>query len=281
MCGAVEISLVLCYFYDMKRFIIYSGIAFLLVISACQINEQESQPLQANSQEHLLQAVTWYQHSAEMKAAYIQAFNWAGRVLKSKAQLEAGLPLAVILDIDETVLDNSPQTARQILDGEAFSNEMWDEWCSLAKAEPLPGALEFTLQARAMGVEVFYISNRGTHLLDVSLENLKSAGFPNADAEHVLLKTDSSVKDARRSKVRETYDVVLLIGDNLGDFSGIFDERQGDLASENVMKNRAAFGFEFIILPNPLYGSWEKPFSGASPSISKENKMEALRAYQR
>lgn len=281
MCGAVEISLVLCYFYPMKKHIIYSGIAVLLVISACQTNEQESQSVQANSQEHLLQTVVWYQHSAEMKAAYIQAFNWAGRILKSEAQLGATLPLAVVLDIDETVLDNSPQTARQILDGEAFSNEMWDEWCLLAEAEPLPGALEFTLQAMAMGVEVFYISNRGIHLLDVSLKNLKSAGFPNADAEHVLLKTDSSVKDERRASVRETHDVVLLIGDNLGDFSGIFDERQGGLTSEEVMKNREMFGSEFIILPNPLYGSWEKPFRGESPMQTKQNKTASLRAYQR
>lgn len=281
MCGAVEISSGLCYFYQMKKRIVYSGIAVLLVISGCQMNEQVSQSVQANSQEYLLQAVTWYQHSAEMKAAYIQAFNWAGRILKSEAKLESALPLAVVLDIDETVLDNSPQTARQILDGEAFSNEMWDEWCSLAKAEPLPGALEFTLLARALGVEVFYISNRGIHLLDVSLENLKSAGFPNADSQHVLLKTGSSVKDERRAKVRETHDVVLLIGDNLGDFSGIFDERQGDFASENVMKNRDMFGFEFIILPNPLYGGWEKPFREASPALTKQNKMESLRAYQR
>lgn len=252
-----------------------------MVVSACQRNKQESQSAQPNSQEHLLQAVAWYQHSAEMKAAYIQAFNWAGRILKSEAQAGVALPLAVILDIDETVLDNSPQTVRQILDGEAFSTEMWDEWCSLAQAEPLPGALEFTLQARALGVEVFYISNRGIHLLDVSLKNLKSAGFPNADAEHVLLKTDGSGKDERRAKVRETHDVVLLIGDNLGDFSGIFDERQGGLTSEVVMKNRDMFGYEFIILPNPLYGSWEKPFRGESPLLTKQNKTEGLRAYKR
>lgn len=264
----------------MKELIIYFGIAFLLLLSGCRTSDQESQSVQTNSQEHLLQAVSWYQHSAEMKAAYLQAFNWASRILKTEVQQEAALPLAVVLDIDETVLDNSPQTAQQILDGEPFSNTMWDEWCSLSEAEALPGALGFTLQAEEMGVEVFYISNRGSHLLDVSLKNLKFAGFPNADIEHVLLKTESSVKDARRAKVRESYDIVLLIGDNLGDFSGIFDHRQDGAASKRVMENRDMFGYEFIILPNPLYGSWEKPFRGESSWETNRNKSEGLRCFQ-
>jgi len=167
------------------------------------------------------------------------------------------------------------------VDGEPFSNAMWDEWCSLSEAEALPGALEFTLLARERGVEVFYISNRGSHLLDVSLKNLNSLGFPYADAEHVLLKTESSVKDARRAKVKETHDIVLLIGDNLGDFSGIFDQRQDGAALKSVLENRDMFGYEFIILPNPLYGGWEKPFRGASPKETNENKSEGLRYYQR
>jgi len=281
MCRAVEISSVLYYFYYMKKLFIFSGIIVLLFGSGCRTAKQESHSEQISTQEHLLQSVIWYQHSAEMKAAYLQAFNWAARVLKTEVQSGASLPLAVVLDIDETVLDNSPQTARQIMDGEAFSNEMWDEWCSLSEADPLPGALEFTLQAEAMGVEVFYISNRGNHLLEVSLENLKSAGFPNADEEHVLLKTDSSLKDERRAKVRESHDVVLLIGDNLGDFSGVFDHRQDGSASLKVMENHDMFGYEFILLPNPLYGGWEKPFRGETPEESRQNKMQGLRAYQR
>lgn len=244
-----------------------------IFISGCQ-------PVaEANSQEHLLQALSWYQHSAEMKAIYIQSFNWAGKVLEERMDEDSDLPLAVVLDIDETVLDNSPQTARQFIDGLPFSTEMWDEWCQLARAEPLPGVLEFTRLAASLGVEVFYISNRGIHLLDVTLANLNAAGLPYADSLHVLLKTDTSVKDERRAGVRESHHVVLLIGDNLGDFSGIFDNRVNGSALENVLASRVLFGFEYIILPNPLYGGWEKPFRGESPGETRLNKIDALESY--
>lgn len=246
-----------------------------LLISGCRPAPQ------SNSQEHLLQAVSWYQNSAEMKAIYIQSFSWASKIVREKLEQSASLPLAVILDIDETVLNNSPQTAQQIVDGVPFSNKMWDEWCQLSEAEPLPGALSFTVWAAEMGVELFYISNRGNHLLDLTLDNLKSAGFPFADAKHVLLKTDTSDKDERRASVSQSHDVVLLIGDNLGDFSGIFDERQDGADVENVMANSELFGHKYIILPNPLYGGWEKPFRGESPEISNLNKRDALKYYRR
>jgi len=257
----------------MKKHVIIFGIALYLMLSGCQPS------VESNTRDYLLQAVTWFQQSAEMKATYIQAYNWASMLLEQRIKEPSALPYAVILDIDETILDNSPQTARQILDDLPFSDAMWDEWCSLAEAEPLPGALEFTLLAADRGVEVFYISNRGIHLVNVTLENLKNAGFPYADPEHLLLKTSNSVKDDRRAKVRESHEVMMLIGDNLGDFSGIFDQRLDGADIENVISNQDLFGSEFIILPNPLYGGWEKPFRGATPLESIKNKRAALRAY--
>ena len=258
----------------MYKRIFYSVIISIMIVPGCR-------PMaQPNTQEYLLQSLTWYQQSAEMKAIYIQSFNWATRILKEKLEQGSAKPFAVVLDIDETVLDNSPQTAQQIIDGFPFSDEMWDEWCRLAKAEPLPGVLEFTQLAAEMGVELFYISNRGIHLLDVTLENLESAGLPYADAEHVLLKTNGSDKDDRRAMVSQYHDVVLLIGDNLGDFSGIFDQRMDGADIENVMANKDLFGFEYILLPNPLYGAWEIPFRGDSPEASKLNKRNALIFYR-
>jgi 5'-nucleotidase (lipoprotein e(P4) family) len=97
----------------------------------------------------------------------------------------------------------------------------------------------------------------------------------------VLLKTGSSVKDERRSKVRQSHEVALLIGDNLSDFSGIFDNRQDGADLGNVMANRDMFGYEFIILPNPLYGGWEKSFRGESAEATNQNKRDALRVYKR
>lgn len=245
-----------------------------ILVSGCTRTEPVS------SQDHLLQATAWFQHSAEMKALYYQSYNWAGKELDLKISEGSVKPMAVVLDIDETVLDNSPQTAQQILDGRPYSDQMWDEWCSLAKAEPLPGALDFTRKAETKGVEIFYISNRGVHLLDVTIENLREAGFPFADSGHVLLKTNTPGKEIRREKVMESHEVVMLVGDNLGDFSGIFDDRHQRNAVQQVIERREWFGTTFIILPNPMYGRWEKPFRRESPEAANQAKKKALKAYK-
>lgn len=231
-------------------------------------------------QEHLLQAVSWYQHSAEMKALYYQCFNQAAMILKKGYGLPEEKQQAVVLDIDETVLDNSPQSAQQLIDDVAFNDKMWDEWCKLSSADALPGAVEFTKLADQLGVEVFYISNRSIHLLDATLTNLQKCGFPNADSAHVLLKTNSSSKDGRRESVEASHEIVMLIGDNLGDFDGMFDERQGGSANQIVDENRILFGTRFILLPNPIYGSWENPFRGKSDGITLHNKREALNSFR-
>ena len=258
----------------MRTQLFAAGAALLVLISGCNFSEPSIK------QGHLLQATSWYQQSAEMEAIYYQSFNWAKKLLELKVLEPGNKPLAVVLDIDETILDNSPQTAQQIIDGEPFSDLFWDEWCSLASAESLPGAVDFTESALELGVEVFYISNRKIHLLDVTLENMEEAGFPNADSAHVLLKTDTSVKDLRREKVSNTHHIVLLIGDNLGDFSGIFDERNGENTSQLVKENREQFGSEYIILPNPMYGGWEKPFRGEGMEAEQQRKMDALRSFR-
>jgi 5'-nucleotidase (lipoprotein e(P4) family) len=211
-----------------------------------------------------------------MEAIYLQCYNWASRVLEEQLQSPYELPPAVILDIDETVLDNSPQTVRQILDRTGFSEAMWDEWCSLAKAEALPGALEFTRLADSLGAEVFYISNRGEHLLNVTLKNLDTLGFPSADEDHVLLKTGTSSKDHRRTLVSDRFDIILMVGDNLGDFAGVFDNRSQDNMQEAIKLNRKMFGSRFIVLPNPMYGGWEKPYRAESQSESLGLKRKSL-----
>lgn len=258
------------YFYRMNKLplILFA----VIIVRACSPASPET------SQEHLLQATLWYQHSAEKEALYLQSFHWAGRLLDEKLSTGKIKAPAVVLDIDETILDNSPQTARQIIENRPYSDAMWDEWCSLAAAEALPGALEFVSKAKQLGVEVFYISNRGIHLMEYSLSNLRSAGFPFADTSHVLLKTDTSVKDARRAQVASSHEILLLIGDNLGDFSGIFDEREQGAALEHVREKKELFGDRYIMLPNPMYGSWEKPFRVKGETL--ERKKDALNAYR-
>jgi len=258
----------------MKQKPVYLTLLVAILISGCTRRES------IHPQDHLLQATIWYQQSAELRALYYQAYNWAARELDQRITEGSVKPLAVVLDIDETVLDNSPQTARQLIEGSPFSDQMWDEWCSLAEAAPLPGALDFTRKAEIRGVEVFYISNRGIHLLDATIRNLREAGFPYADSSHVLLKTETPGKEIRREKVRESHEVVMLLGDNLGDFSGIFDNRMEGNAAQQVMERSELFGTTFIILPNPLYGSWEKPFRRETPEAASQAKKQALRYYK-
>lgn len=257
----------------MKYTSIYSAYVLFILLSGC------SHEASINHQEQLLQATLWYQQSAELQAIFWQTYQLAERELGSRMGKEFDKPPAVVLDIDETVLDNSPHTARQILDDRGFDNDMWDEWCLLGAARPLPGALDFTNYASDLGAEVFYISNRGIHLLDATLENLREAGFPDADSAHVLLMTGDSGKGTRRRMVGETHQILMLVGDNLGDFSEIFDERSNGADRQAVEEYRDSFGSAFIILPNPMYGAWEKPFRGESPRETFLNKKEALEPY--
>lgn len=257
----------------MKTITLISAFAMAFLLPGCDRSET------TNHQDQLLQATLWFQQSDELRAIFIQTYYLAGMELESKMAFEYEKLPAVVLDIDETVLDNSPHTARQILDDRAFNNETWDEWCLLCEAGPLPGAVEFTRLASEMGVEVFYISNRGIHLLDATLKNLQKAGFPNADSTHVLLKMGDPGKEARRSKIAETHEILMLIGDNLGDFSVAFEDRLSDQARRSLEEYRDSFGTSFFVLPNPMYGGWEQPFRGRSQEETYLRKLEALESY--
>ena len=200
----------------------------------------------------------WYQRANEKKALYYQGFNLAKNMIdRAVANYTGTKPLAVIVDIDETMLDNSPYQARIIKAGKNFEYKTWNQWVSEAKAKALPGAVEFTKYAKSKGVEVFYITNRHESTRAATLRNLKNDGFEYVDNEHLLLKTTTSDKTARRQKVLAKYNVICYLGDNMGDF----DESMVDFkpqSSVKVDKNAALFGSKYIVMPNPMYGSWSR-----------------------
>lgn len=212
-----------------------------------------------NINQHPINAILWQQHAAEYQALVHQAFNIA------KAQLEIHLanplqtdkPLAIITDIDETVLDNTPYNAKMALLGKDFDKQSWLDWGLQKSAKPLPGALAFFNHVAEKGIEIFYISNRYVEQTDETLENLHALGFPYANAAHIFLKDSVSGKEPRRNTVENKYEILLLLGDNLSDFSKVFDDRAHGKAHENVTKYQAAFGKRFIVFPNPIYGHWE------------------------
>ncbi|MBN1133143.1 MAG: 5'-nucleotidase, lipoprotein e(P4) family [Bacteroidales bacterium] len=244
---------------------------FLILTAAILLTGCSKKPGSAD-QTYLLQATLWYQHSAEMKALYHQAYNWAGLLVREQNKQPHIKPPAVILDIDETILNNSPSTGFQILENLPFSEELWASWCHNAEAEPLPGALEFTLLADETGVEVFYVSNRTENLLGVTIANMKKHGFPNADTAHVLLKTTTSSKAFRNARVAAEHKVILMIGDNLSDFDEAFEDRHMDAAKKLVGDHSELFGSTYIILPNPIYGSWENPYRTGEGTATEKRK---------
>jgi len=107
-----------------------------------------------------LLATLFQQKAAEKRALSYQAFNIAKLSLDSQLKVaDLTKPLAVVVDIDETVLDNSPFEAKSILNNSDYP-KYWNEWCQLAAAKPLAGSVEFLNYAKSKGVVVFYITNR-------------------------------------------------------------------------------------------------------------------------
>lgn len=225
-----------------------------------------------------LNAVLWVQASAEYRAvsetiyraaadkldAALREPNWDALVPDERGNAARGLPPAVVMDVDETVLDNSPYQARLVLGGKEYDEVTWDQWVSEKKAKPLPGAVDFARAATAKGVTVLYLSNRAEHLQAATLENLRAVGLPVKDEEVFLglgtfvegCEQHGSEKNCRRRLAGQRYRVLMQFGDQLGDFAQIVantPDGRARLADEYA----DWFGERWWMLPNPTYGSWE------------------------
>lgn len=244
-----------------------------------------------------LNAVLWVQSSAEYAAATTGIYSAAQRVLEVgladsswTAATEQGgdyrrLSPAVILDVDETVLDNTPYQARLIEDGEAYGSESWGEWVAEARAPAVPGALAFTTAAARAGVTVFYVTNRDAPLEEATRANLERLGFPVARQPDVLLMRGerpawSSDKSSRRADVARSFRVVVLVGDDLNDFVSA-DSASVTERSALVERYRHNWGIRWIVIPNPMYGSWERSLVGGADRSDahrlKRSRLEAAR----
>lgn len=253
----------------MKRFLFLFTVSLLFFSCAEKQIEQKNTVIEQNISDNLLNAVAWFQQSAESKACYLQAFNLAkNQLLLNIKNSSTNLPKAVIVDIDETMLDNSPFEGYLIKNDLEFSKDLWNQWVQLSAAEALPGAKDFSLFAQQNNVDVFYISNRSVDNLHPTLMNLQQKGFAFADSSHVLLKSTTSDKSERRAIVAENFEIILLIGDNLRDFDEIFKQRETDFGKNLVSDNANLFGTKYIILPNPMYGEWKKTYRSDNDTSS-------------
>jgi 5'-nucleotidase (lipoprotein e(P4) family) len=236
------------------------------------------------SQESLVNATIWFQRSPEMKALYYQGYNLAKLRLAEFAKQKTSKPKAVVVDIDETMLDNSPFEAQQIIESKGFTSESWKAWSDFARAKALPGAVEFSHYCDSLGVAVIYISNRTTDEVKSTLKNLDSLGFSFAKPEYLYFKDGVSSKKIRRDKVSEKYAIVMLIGDNLNDLSEVFESRGEDWGTSVVEQNKKEFGNRFIVLPNPMYGEWEKNvykgIKDLSPAQKREMRLKTVYGFR-
>jgi 5'-nucleotidase (lipoprotein e(P4) family) len=243
----------------------------------------------------LLNATSWVQTSAEFAAVAMQAYRIAEEQVEralydpawTAAQEQTGdfadlLP-AVILDVDETVLDNSSYEARTIREKTVFTSETWDLWVEEARAKAIPGALEFCEYAASRGVTVFYVTNRQDHLKEATRRNLKALGFPLwTHQETIFTRTDNSDKGPRRAAIAREYRILLLVGDDARDFSSEFVGRTYGERHMLRTKFNANWGKKWIVLPNPMYGDWERVLYGEegyrlSPAQRVDRKLETLR----
>lgn len=227
-----------------------------------------------------LSAVLWTQTAVEFATLTTQTYRSAAVQLErgladptwTAAPEQSGdfgaLPPAVVMDLDETVLDNSPYQAWMVSSGEGFSPDSWSAWCQAREAGAIPGALEFVRFAVDAGVTVFFVSNREAPDEEATRDNLVALGFGFAlrdDLDNVLLKREQddwgSDKGTRRALIAERFRIVQSIGDNLGDFVDGYrvspTERDAIVAA-----NDGAWGVRWIVLPNPQYGSWESALFG-------------------
>ena len=229
-----------------------------------------------NSNEYKVQAQVWTHNSAEYRALCFQAFNTAKINIDSylSSEKKYDRPLAIITDVDETVLDNSPYDGRLILEDISYDRESWVEWGNLEIAEAIPGSLEFLTYASEKGIKVFYVSNRYSEQLESTINNLKRLGFPNVSESTVLLRSDSRSKSERRNSISDGHEVIMLIGDNLSDFNDKFEVKISEERINYTNEMRGNFGTKLIVLPNPNYGDWESNglFGGESfDNIEKDS----------
>jgi acid phosphatase len=252
-------------------------------------------------QNDLLNATLWMQRSVEYKGVTLGIFalakmrldealadkNWTA-VPDKQGDNFGDKPPAIALDADETVLDNDPYEASLITRGTDFSPKEWTAYVKDEITGAIPGAIDFLKYADSKGVKIFYISNRTKEEEPATIENMKKLGFPMGGNVDTFLSSGEkpewhSPKENRVAYVAKDYRVMLLLGDNLGDFT---DKYKGNLDERDKFfeESMAHWGHDWIVLPNPEYGSFESaPFGHnykLSPDERRKMKIEALEPWK-
>jgi 5'-nucleotidase (lipoprotein e(P4) family) len=261
----------------------------LALFAACK----SATPVVCNPGHTLVNATLYVQSSAEYRAAATQTFAAAQRALDEaladrtrvgateETNADPSQPPALIVDADETVLDNTGFEERAIAQGITYDEKLWKQWTSESLATAIPGAAEFLAYAKSRGVTVFYVTNRDEDERPGTLANLRKLGYPLDDAGANLLLRGAdrnSDKSPRRQWVADRYRILLMAGDDLNDFANLrrapWKERD-----QFVTDKKDWWGTRWFMIPNPMYGSWERAAigSGGTPCEQLERKIRALK----
>ncbi|MDU1551571.1 5'-nucleotidase, lipoprotein e(P4) family [Veillonella sp.] len=225
----------------------------------------------------------WMRTSAEYRALAYQGYNVAMNAVKMAVTdpSHQRKPLAIVLDADETVVDNTQLMGESIVNGNGrFDAPWWRQAVHQGKSQAMPGAVEFLNEVHKQGVEIFYVSNRYAPVnLDVTIQNFKELGFPSVDKDHVLLFEKDSDKQPRFDMIAKKYYVVVYMGDNAGDFP--IGTKGKTLAERNALidAHKEDFGTTFVVFPNPAYGSWVSALAKGYQNLSPEEQKQVNNQY--
>ncbi len=261
-----------------------SAIALALVAGAAAEEANTRGPTGDGVDNALLHAVAWKQTAAEYRALYHQGFNVARmHVEAALADRQPGdKPLAVVTDVDDTVLLPLEYWGHLIESNlDYFDDPIWDRWIPTNGVVAAPGAEEFLEFCAANGVEIFYVTSRdqGEETYAYAMGHLQHLGYPFADDDHLTVLRDTSNKETRQDEIMEDFEVVVFLGDNLNDFrrkyylKGDVDGRLAEMEAD-----RALFGTQYIVFPNPTDGHWMAAIFGESeppPTDANRSTMKA------
>lgn len=222
----------------------------------------------------MLLATLWTQRSVEYRGNALTVYalaqirldqaladkSWTAAPVEQKGDF-ANLPPAVVLDVDETVLDNSLYQVWMMKNGKTFSTKTWNEFCDAEVSRAIPGAVEFTKYADAKGVKVFYVTNRGAEVEKSTRSNMEKLGFPmGGNVDTFLMQNEKpdwgSAKGTRRAAIAKDYRILLSFGDNFGDFDDRYRTSESE-RSKAFEENKERWGREWLVIANPTYGSFD------------------------
>lgn len=277
-----------------SRNLIYLSFVFCLFAADISATEEKiDNSVQAQS----MLAVLYAQSSAEYEANNLQTYagaklalekalankNWTAAIEQKEDFSEK--PPAVILDIDETVLNNIPFQARSIIKGESYPNG-WVEWMLEEASTSVAGVYEFLKYADSKGIKIFYVTNRIAIAEEATRNNLKKLGLPfDSDRDVLLMKNENgwtSDKVSRRELIAQDYRILLLIGDQLGDFISLEEATAGmDSRKEIASKYEEMWGKKWFMITNPIYGRWEASiYNNEYPDTESELMQMRLKALK-